>query len=249
MQIHYLEAAVDNYLQVAVETSVAIHKEDLPGDILIFLTGQDECEAGKCVGLGRQCGKCLRSLALGDAPRGGLPCKFVNWEVLRLSHGREVNNETARPCWLRSFGCCALATWDGWKAVWAELSNSFRVLPLTKATCRPHAVAKLLEEEGRRLQRSRLKWRLQPMALYAGLSAPHQLAAFDAAPRGVRKVRLGCVVPVSAGAAGGAVVAAAGAGAVVSAGVGAVVPVPGNQRLGCHPADQRLGAIDPACDR
>ncbi|KAI3425228.1 hypothetical protein D9Q98_008996 [Chlorella vulgaris] len=94
VQIHYLEAAVDNYLQVAVETSVAIHKEDLPGDILIFLTGQDECEA----------------------------------------------------------------------------------------------VVKLLEEEGRRLQRSRLKWRLQPMALYAGLSAPHQLAAFDAAPRGVRKV-------------------------------------------------------------
>lgn len=53
----------------------------------------------------------------------------------------------------------------------------------------PCTAVKLLDEEGRRLQRSRLKWRLQPVALYAGLPATHQLAVFEPAPRGVRKVR------------------------------------------------------------
>ncbi len=33
-------------VQSAVEAAIAIHKDDQPGDILIFLTGQDECEAG-----------------------------------------------------------------------------------------------------------------------------------------------------------------------------------------------------------
>ena len=47
---------------------------------------------------------------------------------------------------------------------------------------------RLLEEEGRRLQRSRLKLRMQPVALYAGLPAAHQLGVFEPAPRGVRKV-------------------------------------------------------------
>ncbi|KAI7836590.1 hypothetical protein COHA_009551 [Chlorella ohadii] len=94
VQVHYLETSTSNYLQSAVEAAIAIHKDDQPGDILIFLTGQDECEAA----------------------------------------------------------------------------------------------VKLLDEEGRRLQRSRLKWRLQPVALYAGLPATHQLAVFEPAPRGVRKV-------------------------------------------------------------
>ena len=26
-------------------SAISIHREDLPGDILVFLTGQDECEA------------------------------------------------------------------------------------------------------------------------------------------------------------------------------------------------------------
>lgn len=47
VQVHYLEAPAQHYLQAAVETVVAIHREDLPGDVLVFLTGQDECEAGK----------------------------------------------------------------------------------------------------------------------------------------------------------------------------------------------------------
>ena len=29
----------------AAPAAVNIHREDLPGDVLIFLTGQDECEA------------------------------------------------------------------------------------------------------------------------------------------------------------------------------------------------------------
>lgn len=94
VQVHYLEAPASDYIQAAVETAVNIHREDLPGDILIFLTGQDECEAA----------------------------------------------------------------------------------------------VKLLDEEGRRLQRSRLKLRMQAVALYAGLPAAHQLGVFEPAPRGVRKV-------------------------------------------------------------
>ncbi|KAL4419831.1 hypothetical protein ABPG75_006929 [Micractinium tetrahymenae] len=94
VQVHYLEAPTNDYLTAAVEAAVAIHREDLPGDILIFLTGQDECET----------------------------------------------------------------------------------------------VVRLLEDEGRRLQRSKLKWRLKPVALYAGLPAAHQLGVFEPAPRGVRKV-------------------------------------------------------------
>ena len=44
--------------QAAVEAVVALHREDLPGDVLVFLTGQDECEAGKqggCLGCSRFC--------------------------------------------------------------------------------------------------------------------------------------------------------------------------------------------------
>ena len=45
MQQHYAEEPVSDYVQAAVTTAVALHDQDLPGDILIFLTGQQECEA------------------------------------------------------------------------------------------------------------------------------------------------------------------------------------------------------------
>ena len=45
MQQHYAENAMSDYVQAAVNTAVSIHEQDLPGDILIFLTGQEECEA------------------------------------------------------------------------------------------------------------------------------------------------------------------------------------------------------------
>lgn len=38
--MHYAENAAADYVQSAVEAALAIHQEDLPGDILIFLTGQ-----------------------------------------------------------------------------------------------------------------------------------------------------------------------------------------------------------------
>ena len=45
LQQHYAEDAVSDYVQAAVTTAVALHDQDLPGDILIFLTGQQECES------------------------------------------------------------------------------------------------------------------------------------------------------------------------------------------------------------
>lgn len=39
MQIHYLEKPCSDYVRAAVQTAADIHREDMPGDILIFLTG------------------------------------------------------------------------------------------------------------------------------------------------------------------------------------------------------------------
>jgi ATP-dependent RNA helicase DDX35 len=44
VQVHYLAEPTSDYVRAAVEAAVNIHIEDLPGDILIFLTGQEECE-------------------------------------------------------------------------------------------------------------------------------------------------------------------------------------------------------------
>ncbi len=48
----------------------------------------------------------------------------------------------------------------------------------------------MLEEEARRLRHSRLKLRLMPAGLYAGLPAADQLAALNPAPRGYRKASI-----------------------------------------------------------
>ncbi|MEW5297962.1 MAG: hypothetical protein WDW36_001135 [Sanguina aurantia] len=45
VQVHYLESPCGDYLRAAVEAAVALHCEDLPGDVLIFLSGQEEVEA------------------------------------------------------------------------------------------------------------------------------------------------------------------------------------------------------------
>lgn len=39
IQVHYLEAPCSNYLTTAVQAVVDLHKEDLPGDVLIFMPG------------------------------------------------------------------------------------------------------------------------------------------------------------------------------------------------------------------
>jgi ATP-dependent RNA helicase DDX35 len=36
---------VADYVQAAVQTVVDLHREDVPGDVLVFLTGQEEVEA------------------------------------------------------------------------------------------------------------------------------------------------------------------------------------------------------------
>lgn len=48
VQVSYLEEPCDDYLKKAVETVYAINQRNMPGDILVFLTGQEECE--KAVG-------------------------------------------------------------------------------------------------------------------------------------------------------------------------------------------------------
>ena len=64
-----LSPAVCCSAQAAVEAVAALHREDLPGDVLVFLTGQDECEAGKQAG--RRVG---RRLTLGGCVLGRSVC-------------------------------------------------------------------------------------------------------------------------------------------------------------------------------
>eukprot|EP01135_Chromosphaera_perkinsii_P008563 Nk52_evm5s1401 gene=Nk52_evmTU5s1401 len=45
VDIHYLTEPVDNYVERAVQTVAEIHKHEPLGDILVFLTGQEEIEA------------------------------------------------------------------------------------------------------------------------------------------------------------------------------------------------------------
>ncbi|KAK9828606.1 hypothetical protein WJX72_001006 [[Myrmecia] bisecta] len=49
VQVHYLEQPTSDYVQTAVQAAVNLHEEDMPGDILIFLTGQEECD--RCTNL------------------------------------------------------------------------------------------------------------------------------------------------------------------------------------------------------
>lgn len=44
VDIHYTLEPVPDYIKASVETAIKIHENDVPGDILIFLTGQEEVE-------------------------------------------------------------------------------------------------------------------------------------------------------------------------------------------------------------
>ncbi|GMH34493.1 hypothetical protein BSKO_02327 [Bryopsis sp. KO-2023] len=44
VQVHYLEEPAPNYLKACVETVLEIHREGTPGDVLVFVTGQYDCE-------------------------------------------------------------------------------------------------------------------------------------------------------------------------------------------------------------
>ncbi|KAI3928200.1 hypothetical protein MKW98_023801 [Papaver atlanticum] len=45
VQTHYLEEPASDYLQTAVSTILVIHDQEPPGDVLVFLTGQDDIDA------------------------------------------------------------------------------------------------------------------------------------------------------------------------------------------------------------
>jgi HrpA-like RNA helicase len=42
--VHYAEEPVQDYLRAAVSTTLSIHKTEGPGDVLVFLTGQDDVD-------------------------------------------------------------------------------------------------------------------------------------------------------------------------------------------------------------
>lgn len=44
VDVHYVEEPAEDYLESAVSTIVAIHSQEAPGDILVFLTGREEIE-------------------------------------------------------------------------------------------------------------------------------------------------------------------------------------------------------------
>lgn len=43
--MHYLLEPAPDYVKAAVTTVCELHREDVPGDVLVFLTGQEEVEA------------------------------------------------------------------------------------------------------------------------------------------------------------------------------------------------------------
>ena len=43
--IHYLEQPAPDYVQAAVEAALEIHRSEGPGDVLVFLTGEEEIES------------------------------------------------------------------------------------------------------------------------------------------------------------------------------------------------------------
>ena len=44
VEIFYTEKPESDYLDVAIQTVVQIHTSETPGDVLVFLTGEEEIE-------------------------------------------------------------------------------------------------------------------------------------------------------------------------------------------------------------
>lgn len=87
-QVHYLDEPCSDYLAAAVEAALQVHRQELPGDILIFLTGQDECQAAvrlleeESQKSGHRSGQLslqVRGQALGDVfgERWGVPAEWA----------------------------------------------------------------------------------------------------------------------------------------------------------------------------
>ena len=45
MTLHYTAHPEDSYLDAALQTTLQIHVDQAPGDVLVFLTGQEEIES------------------------------------------------------------------------------------------------------------------------------------------------------------------------------------------------------------
>lgn len=45
MELFYTEVAEQSYVDAALMTVLQIHRTEQPGDVLVFLTGQDEIES------------------------------------------------------------------------------------------------------------------------------------------------------------------------------------------------------------
>ncbi len=45
VKVHYTAHPEDSYLDAALQTTLQIHVDQAPGDILVFLTGQEEIES------------------------------------------------------------------------------------------------------------------------------------------------------------------------------------------------------------
>ncbi len=45
MEIFYTEAPEQDYIDAALMTVLQIHQSEAPGDVLVFMTGQDEIES------------------------------------------------------------------------------------------------------------------------------------------------------------------------------------------------------------
>lgn len=87
VDIHYTSQPVPNYLTCMVETVLALHREQGPGDVLAFLTGQDEVERAVAE-IREHANRSKKGLQLEAFPMyGGLPYA----EQIRVFHRAAAN--------------------------------------------------------------------------------------------------------------------------------------------------------------
>ena len=209
LQVHYAEAPVSDYVRAAVQTVQDIHKEGLPGDILIFLTGE---------------------------PRCGLRCQAHthDWRQMRGAHSKPCCAAQQRPKfaaeWRTRPGCAALPAsalhrgccWSTCAHTCAQglaLSRALRkglgeeLLPAaalfggcwcaSQAICaRCLALSRVLREGQDEVSQAvrmvdqlpvfarggQPRVKLLALPLYAALSSSDQTRCFATTPRGTRKV-------------------------------------------------------------
>jgi pre-mRNA-splicing factor ATP-dependent RNA helicase DHX15/PRP43 len=54
VEVFYTEAPEKDYFEAVIKTVMQIHREEKPGDILVFLTGEEEIE-NACAEIRHQC--------------------------------------------------------------------------------------------------------------------------------------------------------------------------------------------------